>query len=168
MIDQALSEVRKLSRDLHPPQLDELGLVATLRWHLDQQSHAAKLTPHFLADPLPDRLDPEIEIACFRVAQEALTNVIRHAQARRVSVELRREKAVLHLLIEDDGRGFDVEAARHHAVQGGSLGLVGMQERAELAGGRLELSSSPGRGAQVHAVFPIGATPRKRSKRRRE
>ncbi|MBI3804637.1 MAG: PAS domain S-box protein [Nitrospirae bacterium] len=125
IVDQALSQVRSLSLDLHPPQLDELGLVATLRWHLDQQARGANLTPQFSADPLT-RLHPDLEMACFRVAQEALTNVIRHAEAQQVSIELRQEGGNLHLTIKDDGKGFDVDAARDRALQGVSMGLVGM------------------------------------------
>src|SRR5581483_1011425 len=148
--------------------LDELGLVATLRWHLDRQVKAANLVPRFSADPLPARLRPDVEIACFRVTQEALTNVIRHAGAKEVSIELRQRGGELHLIIGDDGRGFDVEAARDRAVQGASLGLIGMTERVELAGGRLEWHSASGAGTQVHAVFPLADTvSRKRSRRRK-
>lgn len=168
MVDQALSQVRNLSLALHPPELDELGLVATLRWHLDRQAHAANLISNFSADPLPARLPPDLEIACFRVAQEALTNVIRHAHASEVSIELRQRESELHLTVEDDGEGFDVGAARSRAIQGTSLGLVGMQERAELAGGRLELDSAPGEGTQVRAIFQLADTaPKKQSKRRK-
>ncbi|NKE73397.1 PAS domain S-box protein [Candidatus Manganitrophus noduliformans] len=168
MVDQTLSQVRNLSLDLHPPELDELGLVATLRWHLDRQAHAANLISNFSADPLPARLPPDLEIACFRVAQEALTNVIRHAHAGEVSIELRQRENELHLTVEDDGEGFDVGAARSRAIQGTSLGLVGMQERAELAGGRLELDSAPGEGTQVRAIFQLADTaPKKQSKRRK-
>lgn len=169
LAENALKEVRSLSLNLHPPQLDELGLIAALRWHLDRQTQTANLIAHFSADPLPARLHPSIEIACFRVAQEALTNVIRHAQATRVSVELHEKGAELHLIIADDGQGFDPRSARDRAVNGASLGLVGMQERTELAGGLLELNSSPGQGTKVHAVFPLTyIAPRTRSKKRNQ
>ncbi len=163
LVDHALSQVRHLSLDLHPPQLDELGLVATLRWHLDRQAHAAGLISNFAADPFPAPLPPDLEIACFRIAQEALTNVVRHAHAAEVTVELRQRGNELHLIVEDDGQGFDVGTARDRAIQGASLGLVGMQERAELAGGRLELNSAPGEGTQVHAIFPLAIRPQESS-----
>ncbi|HZR46180.1 MAG TPA: PAS domain S-box protein [Candidatus Manganitrophaceae bacterium] len=153
--DQAMKEVRNLSLNLHPPQLDELGLIAALRWHLDRQGQAANLILHFSAHPLPARLRPDLEIACFRIAQEALTNVIRYAQAHRVSVKLRQRGNHLHLIIKDDGQGFDPKIAQDRAMRGTSLGMVGMQERAQLAGGRVEWRSSPGRGTQVDAVFPL-------------
>ena len=167
-VDQTVAEIQNLSLNLHPSQLDELGLVAALRWHLDRQASAARLVPHFSADPLPSRLRPDLEIACFRVTQEAITNVIRHARAKKVSVELSYRGTDLSLIIEDDGRGFDVAAARNRALQGTSLGLIGMQERAELAGGRLEWISSPGEGTKVHALFSLAdGNPKARPKRKR-
>jgi PAS domain S-box-containing protein len=167
-VDQALDQVRSLSLNLHPPQLDELGLLAALRWHLDRQATAAKLTPQFSADPLPGRLHPDLEIACFRVAQEALTNVIRHSQAHEVSVEVRRRETELHLTIQDDGRGFDVVAAHERSMQGASMGLVGMRERTQLVGGRLECKSAPGQGTAIYAVFPLVYTSPKTGTKRRK
>ena len=96
-----------------------------------------------------------IETECFRVAQEALTNVVRHAQAKTVTVELRKEAGQLHLRVRDDGIGFDVAAVREKAVRGASLGLLSMEERAALAGGGLEFKSAPGHGTEVHAWFPL-------------
>jgi signal transduction histidine kinase len=96
-----------------------------------------------------------IETECFRVAQEALTNVVRHAQAKAVTVELRQEDGQLHLRVRDDGIGFEVAAVREQAMRGASLGLLSMEERALLAGGGLELTSSPGQGTEVHAWFPL-------------
>jgi two-component system sensor histidine kinase UhpB len=154
IVDQALIQTQNLSLNLHPPQLDELGLVVALRWHLDRQANAAGLIPYFSADPLPAHLHPNLEIACFRVVQEAITNVIRHAAASRVSVQLFQRGSDLHLVIRDDGLGFNTEAAQRRAAQGTSLGLVGMRERVELAGGRMELNSLPGKGTEIHAVFP--------------
>ncbi len=96
-----------------------------------------------------------IETACFRVAQEALTNVVRHAHARAVTVALRKRNGHLHLCVRDDGVGFDVAALRQQAVQGASLGLLSMEERATLVDGGLELKSAPGQGTEVHAWFPL-------------
>lgn len=159
VVDQALAQVQSLSLNLHPPQLDDLGLSAALRWYLDRQARAANLSPQFSIDPLPARLHADLEIACFRVAQEALTNVIRHAEADQVLIELRQRSDELHLIVQDNGQGFDVDAARNHAISGTSMGLTGMQERTELAGGRLELISSFESGTKIHAVFPIAYPP---------
>jgi signal transduction histidine kinase len=99
-----------------------------------------------------------LETACFRVAQEALTNVVRHAQAKTVLVELERENDFLHLLVRDDGAGFDPDRVRKSKRSGGTLGLVGMEERASLIGGWIEFKSAPRRGTEVHAWFPLTAS----------
>jgi signal transduction histidine kinase len=96
-----------------------------------------------------------VATTCFRIAQEALTNVIRHAQARRVDVELAPDDGHLLLVMRDDGQGFDVADARKNAAQGRSQGLLSMQERAELAGGELHIDSAPGRGTAVRARLPL-------------
>lgn len=164
--DRVLSQVQGLSLDLRPPQLDDLGLPAALRWLLDRQAQAAKLIPHFSAGSFPGRLRPNLKIACFRVSQEALTNVIRHARARQVWVKLRRRGSELHLMIQDDGIGFD-PSARNLSDPETGMGLIGMRERAELAGGRLTLTSSPARGTKVHLVFQSAfLTARTRSEKR--
>jgi signal transduction histidine kinase len=95
-----------------------------------------------------------VETTCFRVVQEALTNVIRHAQAQRVSIELRQGQEGLELSIRDDGRGFDVERALQHAAGGASLGLLGMQERVQFAGGQIDIQSAPGQGTEIRVSFP--------------
>ena len=124
-------------------------------YHAAQQAGLTGLQAAFDAEPLPDRLEPVIETACFRVAQEALTNVVRHASARRVAVTLHQADGRLHLVVRDDGVGFDVEALRQQAVQGASLGLLSMEERATLVEGCLQLKSAPGEGTEVHAWFPL-------------
>ena len=144
--------MRQISLDLRPPLLDDLGLVPALRWYLDQQAQRAGLRIEFFADPALERMSPEIETACFRVAQEGLTNVVRHARAQTVNVELHRTPKALHLVVRDDGIGFDVMTAEQ---QGVSLGLLGMRERVTLLGGEMDCKSAPGRGTEIHAFFPM-------------
>jgi two-component system sensor histidine kinase UhpB len=151
----ALERVRQLSLSLRPLQLDDLGLVAALRSHIDRQARVAGLTPHFDASEAPHAVAPDIETACFRVAQEAINNVLRHAQARNVWVSLFIAGDSLALSVRDDGRGFDLEGARRRGAAGASLGLVGMEERAALAGGTLELRSAPGQGTVLLATFAL-------------
>jgi PAS domain S-box-containing protein len=160
-VDQAIERVRALAVELRPSVLDDLGLVAALRWYLERQSHWAGFATRLDAGDLGEgRLSPLIETTCFRVVQEAVTNVARHAGAKNVQVSLRREGDVFEVTVEDDGVGFDVEQARERAAEGASLGLLGMQERASLAGGHLAIDSAPGRGSRVRAVFafPLEAT----------
>lgn len=154
-IDRVLDHVRDLALNLRPSVLDDLGLESALMWLTHRQSELGDTRCHFHSDPLPRRLDPLIETACFRVAQEALTNAIRHSRARTVSLNLRQEETHVHLSVKDDGVGFLVETARERALKGKSLGLLGMEERALLVGGRLEIQSHPGQGTQLDAFFPL-------------
>jgi len=154
-VDRVLEQVHDISLNLRPLILDDLGLEPALRWFTTRQAALVGLHARFHADPLKQRLDSVIETECFRVAQEALTNVVRHAQAKTVNVELRKEAGRLHLRVRDDGVGFDVGAVREEAVRGASLGLLSMEERAVLAGGGLELKSDSKNGTEVHAWFPM-------------
>ena len=154
-VERVLAQVRDLSLNLRPSMLDDLGLESALKWYTNRQAALSGLQAEFQADALEDRLDPVIETACFRVAQEALTNVVRHAHARAVNVDLTQTNGHLHLFVRDDGVGFDVEALRQEAAQGASLGLLSMEERATLVDGRLEFKSTPGQGTEVHAFFPL-------------
>jgi len=154
-VGRVLAQVRDLSLNLRPSMLDDLGLESALRWYTKRQAALSGLQAEFQADALENRLEPMIETACFRVAQEALTNVVRHARARAVTVALRKQNGHLHLFVRDDGAGFEVATLHERAVQGASLGLLSMEERATLVGGGLELKSTPGQGAEVHAWFPL-------------
>ena len=100
-------------------------------------------------------LSPGLEITCFRVAQEALTNVMRHAQAQHVQVELQQQDKELVLTVMDDGVGFEVQAALDSAARGSSLGLLGIQERVMFVDGQLKIESQPGRGSKLEAHFPL-------------
>ncbi|HZR70866.1 MAG TPA: response regulator [Burkholderiales bacterium] len=167
--DQALDQVRNLSLNLRPSQLDDLGLVAALRWQIGRQAAASGLHTEFEADELNERLEAALETACFRFVQEAMTNVVRHAQARNAWIEARRNGDRLRVSVRDDGRGFDVAAATREAIARGSLGLLGMQERVGLAGGRLNVSSRPAEGTTIVAEFPLRfAPPRARRARRND
>jgi PAS domain S-box-containing protein len=157
-IDQALQRVRDLALDLRPSVLDDLGLAAAVRWYVDRFAAKAHLDTHLSIDQLPP-LDPTLETTCFRLAQETLTNIARHAQARHVWFDLHRLGDTLQLRIRDDGVGYDVAAAHTHARAGASLGLLGMEERVSLMHGTLKIISAPGCGTQVTVRFSIAATP---------
>lgn len=157
IVNLTLQQVRNLSLDLRPSLLDDLGLGAALEWYVERHGQRSGVTTHCETDPPDLRVEPTLETVCFRVAQEALTNIARYAQARTVWVELRQRGADLHLIVRDDGVGFDPHAAQARAVGGASFGLVGMRERVELANGRLDIRSSPGQGAEIHATFPLPA-----------
>lgn len=154
IIENTLRQVRDLALDLHPTILDDLGLVAALEWHISRQSERAGLDIELVADPPEQSLPAELKTTCFRIVQEALTNVLRHAKAKHVWVELRLHKRQLELVIRDDGIGFHVTAAR-----GASLGLLGMQERVALMRGRLRIKSAHGAGTEIRARFPLSIAP---------
>ncbi len=155
VVERVLEQVHDISLNLRPSMLDDLGLEPALRWYTNRQAALAGLQAEFATDPLEHRLDQIIETECFRIAQEALTNVVRHAQARTVTVELHTRDGRLDLAVRDDGIGFEVAPVREQAVRGASLGLLSMEERAALAGGGLEFKSSPGQGTEVQAWFPL-------------
>lgn len=166
VVGNVLEQVHDISLNLRPLILDDLGLEPALRWFTRRQATLVGLQARFHADPLKHRLNLVIETECFRVAQEALTNVVRHAQAKTMSVELRKEAGQLHLRVRDNGIGFDVGAVREQAMRGASLGLLSMEERAALAGGGLEFKSAPKKGTEVHAWFPLKwKTPSSKSKK---
>ncbi|MFO0953773.1 MAG: histidine kinase [Isosphaeraceae bacterium] len=156
LVERTLGQVRDLSLDLRPSLLDDMGLASALRSLLRRLARAAGFRAEFRPEgdgPGP-RYDPELETACYRVAQEALTNAARHAGAGVVSVELVDGEDRLTLVVRDDGSGFDPDEALALARDGASLGLVGMGERVALLGGRFEIVSAPGKGTLVRASFP--------------
>jgi signal transduction histidine kinase len=153
LVDQAIERMRELAHDLRPSILDDLGLPAALRWYVAREAKRAGLEPCLEVADLA-RLPVTLETTCFRLVQEALTNVARHAQARQVHVELAARDRFLFLAVRDNGKGFDARAAVRRAAQGHNQGLLGMKERVALAGGELEIDSAPGRGTSVRARFP--------------
>lgn len=154
-VERAMQSVRDLALDLRPAMLDDLGLAAALRWYADRFARQTGVQTHLAVDETP-RLDAGVATAAFRVAQEALTNVARHASAKNVWLALRRANGMLELTVRDDGSGFDVAAASARAARGESLGLVGMEERVSLAGGTLSIVSEPAGGAEIRARFRVG------------
>jgi two-component system sensor histidine kinase UhpB len=152
--DQALGKLRLLAMDLRPPQLDQLGLGDALEWLAQRQSAACGIRVACELDGFDARPPPAVESACYRIVQEALNNAVRHAGASLVTIQVESDGASTKLIVSDDGRGFDVPAARVRVVRSGSMGLIGMEERAQLAGGGLTVRSAAGEGTTVSATFP--------------
>src|SRR5262249_47992450 len=141
IVENLLQQVRDLSLDLRPLVLDDLGLAAALRWYLSRQAKLSGFLIHFTENLGTSPLPSEVQTTCFRIAKEALTNVVRHSHAKLVNMELKLHRGELNLLIKDDGVGFDMKEILGKSAEGGCLGLVGMQERAALLGGRIEIES---------------------------
>ncbi len=155
IVDDALQQVRRLALALRPSMLDDLGLAAALQWIAKQTSDRGGFSVKFHAERMELRLAPEIETACYRIVQETLTNVSRYAKATQVDIAMYQEEGQLVLNVTDDGQGFDVNAMRERAKAGGSIGVLGMQERAKLVGGHLKIESQPGLGCKVSMRCPL-------------
>jgi len=153
ILNRVLQQVRDLSLDLRPSILDHVGLAAAIRWQVDRQAQRAGFKAEVVAaDDRTDRLAPEIEIACYRIIQESLTNIARHAKAQNVRVELRYTDSRMHLLVMDDGVGFDLQSARERVA---SLGIAGMEERTLILKGEFKIDSAPNRGTAIRVRFPL-------------
>src|SRR5262249_36514586 len=155
LVDEVIGHVREMALDLRPPLLAELGLVAALRGYAEGQSVRTGVPISVEANAGAERVRPETAIAAFRIVQEAVHNSLRHAFAKRITVSVRRDAGRLLLSVRDDGRGFDVAEALQRAATGRRLGLLGMRERVEALGGRLEIDSAGGQGTEIRASVPL-------------
>jgi PAS domain S-box-containing protein len=158
MVDKAIGDVRSLSASLRPASLDGLGLVPCLRHELAYLASRGGLKIDLDTRRFAGRLPPEKEIIVYRIVQEAMTNILKHAQARKVRVALSRRGGLVRLAVSDDGRGFNSEKEKN-AI---GLGLLGMRERVAVAGGDFALASRPGRGTRIVVTLP--AAPREGEK----
>jgi signal transduction histidine kinase len=154
---QTVDNVGRLARGLHPSVLDDMGLAAAARRHVSDFAQAFGVAVDLrLESSVSHRLPSPVQTTMYRILQEALTNVARHARAGAVGVELKCEETTLELVVRDDGVGFDADASRREAA---GLGLHGMQERVALLGGSVEIESRPGHGTMIRARIPAGLPP---------
>ncbi len=147
--------VKRIARGLRPPELEEVGLATALHAHLRTLREAAGLDVEADIDPVDRLLAPDSRLALYRVVQEALSNVVRHSGASRARLRLTVDDGFVRAVIEDAGRGFSEDRV---AERGGGLGLVGMQERAQMIGGRVTIESTPGEGTRIRIDVPATAT----------
>jgi PAS domain S-box-containing protein len=160
LVDGTLSSMRRLALELRPGVLDDLGLEAAAEWQIDEFRQRTGAVCEYHADLGRLEIDQEVATATYRILQESLTNVARHAEAGHVEVTLRANQEGLWLEVRDDGRGFDPSRMRETS----SLGLLTMYERARACGGRFDVRSTPGEGTTVSLHVP---EPRQRPRRRR-
>jgi two-component system sensor histidine kinase UhpB len=153
ILQRAGDQVRSLALELRPTMLDTAGLEASLRWLASQNEQRTGISTEVVGHL--SQVPGEIAIAAFRVVQEALTNVLRHARAQHIWLELNQANAGLELAIRDDGVGFDVTETLERTPGLGHLGLQGMKERIEILGGDLEIDSGPGRGTHIRISLPL-------------
>ncbi|MFQ5889559.1 MAG: PAS domain-containing sensor histidine kinase [Gemmatimonadota bacterium] len=152
-IAEAADGVRRIARDLRPPALDELGIVAAIQEHARSLRETAGLAIEVEADPLDDALTDEAQLVLYRIVQEALSNTVRHAYASRAWVRLRRQGNLVVAEVKDDGTGFSVGELMTRDERG--LGLFGMTERASYVRGRVIIDSRPGEGTTIRAEIPV-------------
>lgn len=155
LTEQAIENVRRQTRALRPIYLEDLGLVTALEMLARETSQAANIPVDFQRQGTEKRMNPNVELALYRLAQEALNNVNRHAQASQASVKISFTPQDVVLQVSDNGNGFDVPKSPAEFAPGGHFGLLGMYERAELIGAHLEIHSSPGQGSQVSVHLPV-------------
>ena len=156
VLDDTVEAVRRLARDLRPPMLDDLGLNSALESLAAGTGQRLGIDIELQLEPDTQALSAAATIAIYRIVQEALTNVTRHAQASRVRIETRRTGGLWQLHVDDNGVGI---GQRDEASRSGSLGLIGMRERAHLLGGRFSVHSAPGGGTRVSVVLPLDPAP---------
>lgn len=156
-LDRAISEVRRISSNLRPSVLDDFGLVIALKILCREFESLHNVRTSFeMGNSNPRHLDPNIEIAVYRIAQEALSNIAKHAKASTAALHLLHHDASLRLIVEDDGDGFSGTQALRPREPGHGFGLISMRERTELLGGRFEVDSAPRKGTTVSVTIPLG------------
>jgi signal transduction histidine kinase len=151
---QTLSAMRQLSQDLRPIMLDDLGLIPTLRWYIQNFSNRLNIYSNFEAIGLEEKLSPQIETAFYRIVQEALNNIAKHAQANRVEISLVKRDSRIYASIHDNGKGFDLDKVLHPGSPESGFGIIGMKERVSLLGGQIDIQSRPGFGTLIHIEIP--------------
>jgi signal transduction histidine kinase len=152
LIETTISTVRRIASELRPGVLDDLGLVAAIEWQIEQFQIRSGLTCHWTNHASEIDLTRERATAVFRILQEILTNVLRHARAQNLYVKLRRSKHYLELEVRDDGQGI----TESEVMNTQSLGLLGMKERALLVGGEVRITGKEGGGTTVVVRVPLG------------
>jgi PAS domain S-box-containing protein len=154
-VDEALVQVRDLSLDLRTSQLDELGLVAALRWYVTRYTMRSGIAAEVIEDSAMGALPHDVETACFRITQEALANTARHSRATKATVHLERRQGQLHLAVHDNGIGFNSRKLLDGVTSARVPGLRGMQERALAIHAQIEINSRPGSGTDIILDVPL-------------
>ncbi len=153
--ESTLEAVRRYTKELRPPIIDDLGLVAALEWMAEELTKNDKIEATVEVSGAEPQLTLEAQLLLFRIAQESLTNTRRHAEATKVTIRLDFSDNRLKMTISDNGKGFRLPGGTGDLASSGKLGILGMFERAKLAGGSLEINSEPGKGTQVTAEIPL-------------
>jgi two-component system sensor histidine kinase UhpB len=152
--NQTLSAMRQLSMELRPTMLDDVGLIPTLRWYIQNFSNRLNISSNFQAVGIGEKLPPQIETAFYRIIQEALNNIAKHSGATRVEIRLEHRESILSASITDNGRGFDLEKVLRPEFVERGFGIIGMQERVSLLEGKIDIQSKPDSGTYIYVEVP--------------
>ena len=159
IIRNAMEEARRIYTGLRPTLLDDLGVIATLSWFCREFGRTYRnICVEFQLDLEEGMIPEQLKIVIFRIVQEALNNIARHSRAELVNLDLARNDGRIELTVEDNGTGFDLDAALAKSGNEKGLGIAGMKERTELAGGSFSIKSIPGEGTVIHAIWPVKGT----------
>ena len=153
MVDSLIEDTRRLILDLRPMILDDLGLVPAIRWYADSRLGEVGIETTLQVDGVGVRPLPHVETALFRIVQEAVNNVVRHAEARKVGINILSTEGSVRIVLSDDGNGFDPSVVA--GATDGHLGLVGMTERVAILGGEMSVRSQPGAGTTITVETPL-------------
>jgi PAS domain S-box-containing protein len=154
-LEQSLQQVRNISLNLRPSILDDLGIEAALHWLIKRISESTEIKFDLKFNLYGFELPKDLQLNCYRVAQEALNNIVKHSEAKKVVISLNIIVDSVHLKIKDDGKGFNMHEVREEAMKGKSLGILSMEERVQLAGGEFKIISTEKNGTEVQAIFPL-------------
>ncbi|MFQ6608825.1 MAG: sensor histidine kinase [Fidelibacterota bacterium] len=156
LIQETMEDIHRFSHELHPAVLDELGLLPAIRSHIRGFTDMTGIIVEVKGVPEVENIDSEIKTVLYRVIQEGLNNVAKHAKVQSVVVDIGKHRDAIYLRIEDKGRGFDLESLAKSELGKVGLGLQGMKERVKLVGGRLHVESKPSEGTKLFANIPYG------------
>jgi signal transduction histidine kinase len=154
-IGDLMIRMRDLSARLRPSLLDDLGLLPALQWHIERFSKQTRVRVDFQHEGVDRRLPHETSLTLFRIVQESLTNAVRHSGAKSVKITLMTHDGTIHVIVRDEGTGFDPEDALNRRT---TLGLAGMRERVEMVGGSLLINSAKGKGTEIRCSIPVDGT----------
>jgi two-component system NarL family sensor kinase len=166
LLDKAIQEIIRISRNLRPSELDDLGLAPAIRSLCREFAERTGLHITSALDEVPAHCPKEIELALYRIVQEALNNIDKHARARHVALRVTSDGPLLRTSIRDDGVGFDLAALPLRKTGPGGMGLIDMKERATYVGGTCAVTSAPGQGTDILVTLPLQAKPEPRLKPR--
>ncbi|MEN2984816.1 MAG: sensor histidine kinase [Dictyoglomaceae bacterium] len=155
LIDKTIEQVRNLSLNLRPSLLDDLGLISSLKWYIEREKRRNNLNIEYVFDFEQEKINKDLSINIFRIVQEGLTNIIKHAQARNIFLEIKEEGEKILIIIKDDGIGFDVENIWEKVREGRALGILGIKERVELFNGNMEIKSKKGEGTEIKIILSL-------------